>query len=171
MNKTPTIFLSALTIAILFSLPITLQDASAEGRNAPTKVSCTRVLPPVVPDTHQHNVTSETTFSAVIDIVQKQGYCWYMGGNAAHLYQVPYMPLKYEVEVFDRSFPDQVLHKVVITNIMDEEFSISVDNISVDIEFGIRVTSFFMNEFNNTVTVQGQTTCYQKDPLEIDHEI
>jgi len=157
-----------IAIALLLTVPITLSFEDAEalrGRNAPNKLSCDDIVPPIVTDIHKHDVTSETTFNADIKIIQKQGECIWMSGNAAHLYSIQYMPLMYKAELFDINFPEETLDTQVFTNIMDEEFTITLEGLSVGIEYGVKVTSFFMNEDNITETVTSEATCYEVDPL------
>ncbi len=143
-----------------------VDDAEAVGSSAPTKLFCTSPANPSVYETQKRlGINADVSYDATVKVQQIIGSCSMMSGNTAHIYQMPYYAIKVEVVLFDLDFPEaEALETRTLTYIMDEEFSISFDDLSVGIPYGVKITSWHNDENNIKEIRSTTTTLFLEDP-------
>lgn len=152
MNYRNFLLILFLTGMILYYPNTLLADSNDNhGRNSPTKLYCDKPSLPIFNNVEFKTKTQyDITYNATLGITQNHNLCYYMSGNIAHIYEIPYMPIKIELELYDNDYQNILLEQKTLTQKMDENFSISFNNLNAGIPYMIKIKSYFMNEFDNT---------------------
>jgi len=152
---------SVLTIAILAIALVGAEEAFAKGTGSHqgTKVlSCNGATDPfaivsIVP-------VDEVTNSVSVEIVQKFGNCTFQNENSRS-YDIPFMPLKYTVELIDTDF-DYVVETHIVTGVLENSFNIEFSDVFEDIPYCVKTTATWMSVFRQqTKTIETESqTCF-----------
>ncbi len=155
MNKN----IVVLTIAILAIALVGAEEAYAlKGGSNTDVVDCSGESNPVA--TINLTFVETWTYSASVDIEQEFGDCVFTNENS-HPYILPFMPLKYEVELIDTDF-DYVVESHIVTGVLDNSFTIELSDVFEDIPYCLKVTSSWM-DVDRYATKQIETesiTCF-----------